>query len=48
MYFRKIMHTMYPCKPQFSYINVGFGGGGGGGGGWGGGDGGQNYIGIFS
>ena len=32
--------NIYPCKPQFYCINVGFRGGGGGGG--------QNYLGVFS
>ena len=36
---RNKKHNVYPCKPQFYYIKVGFQGVGGGG---------QNYIGVFS
>ena len=36
---RNNKNNVYPCKPQFYYIEVGFKGGGGGG---------QNYIGMFS
>ena len=36
---RNKKYNVYPCKPQFYHIKVGFKGGGGGG---------QNYIGVFS